>query len=194
MNEKELRALIERSDKPMKAKAPPQLGELESIWNDLTQNDDAGTRKAWQGIAALSKMPDRAVPFVKARVKAVTPPDAKLIAQLLTDVESNVFRTRAAAVAQLEKLGEVAQTAIDKKLAQQPRSLETSRLLQALAEKSKTTLSGEEVRSLRAVEILEQAGTPEARAVLADLARGADGVVLTEQARKAHGRLARRSP
>jgi hypothetical protein len=192
MNEKDIRTLIERSDKPMAVKAP-QLDDLESIWNDLTRHDDAGTKKAWQGIAAMSKMPARAVPFLKARVKATPAVDAKLIAQLLIEIDNNVFRTRTLAQAKLEELGELAHAAIEKKLAEKSHTLETTRLLQGLADKSRTTLTGDELRRLRAVEILGLMGTPEARAVLADLARGADGVVLTEQARKALARLTSRN-
>jgi hypothetical protein len=171
----------------------PQLDDLESIWNDLTRHDDAGTKKAWQGIAAMSKMPARAVPFLKARVKATPAVDAKLIAQLLIEIDNNVFRTRTLAQAKLEELGELAHAAIEKKLAEKSHTLETTRLLQGLADKSRTTLTGDELRRLRAVEILGLMGTPEARAVLADLARGADGVVLTEQARKALARLTSRN-
>jgi hypothetical protein len=193
MNEKDIRALIERSDKPKEAKTP-KLGELESIWDDLARNDEAGTKKAWQGIAAMSKMPARAVPFLKERVKAVPHADAKMVAQLLIEIDSNVFRTRTLAHAKLKELGELAHPAIEKKLAEKSRSLETTRLLRELADQAKTVLTGEELQRLRAVEILEQAGTPDARAVLADLARGADGVVLSEQARRALARLSRNDP
>jgi hypothetical protein len=194
MDEKTVRALIERSaDLPLKAKSPLQLGELETIWNELTRNDDAGTKTAWQGIVVMSKTPERAVPFVKERVKAVPPPDPKQIAQYLVDIESGVFRTRALAIKELERLAELALPAIDKKIADKSSSLEARRQLEALTQKPKSVLSGEELRSLRAVEILEQVGTPEARAVLGDLSRGGEGAILTEQSRRALARLSQRS-
>src|SRR5262249_24276164 len=151
------------------------------------------TKKAWQGIAAMSKTPDRAVPFAKARVKAVPAPDPKRIAQCLANLDSNIFKKRVQAVTDLEELGNLALRAIDEKLGDKSISLEAHRHLEALAQKAKSVLSGEELRSLRAVEILEQIGTPEARAVLADLSRGGEGAVLTEQARRALARLGRRS-
>jgi hypothetical protein len=194
MDEKSVRALIERSaQRPAKTDRPAQPGDLGAIWNELIQNDDEGTKKAWQGIAVMSKSPERAVPFVKARVKVVPAPDPKRIAQCLADLDSNIFKKRVQAVTELEELGDLALRAIDNKLGDKSISLEAHRHLEALAQKAKTVLSGEELRSLRAVEILEQVGTPEARAVLADLSRGGDGAVLTEQARRALARLAQRS-
>jgi hypothetical protein len=50
--------------------------------------------------------------------------------------------------------------------------------------------SGEWVRAVRAVAVLEQIGTPEARQVLEALARGAPDALLTQDAQAALGRLA----
>jgi HEAT repeat protein len=86
----------------------------------------------------------------------------------------------------------LAHAAIDKKLADKAIPLETRRQLEALGQKTKTILSADDLRNLRAVEILSQIGTPEARAILGDLAAGGEGAVLTEQARKALARLALR--
>ena len=51
-------------------------------------------------------------------------------------------------------------------------------------------MSGETVRAWRAVEVLERAGTPEARSVLAALAEGAPAARLTREARAGLKRLA----
>jgi hypothetical protein len=53
-------------------------------------------------------------------------------------------------------------------------------------------LSGDTLRTWRALEVLEQVGTPEARQVLEKLAQGAPGTRPTEEARAALQRLARR--
>jgi hypothetical protein len=52
-------------------------------------------------------------------------------------------------------------------------------------------LSADQLRSWRAVEVLEHLGTPEARQVLEELAQGAPGARPTEDARTALQRLAR---
>jgi hypothetical protein len=194
MDEGAIRALIERSDKkPGETKAPSETGDLETVWSELMQNDDAGTKKAYKSIIALSKDPKRVVPFVQARVKPGPVPDPKRIQQSLADLNSNIFQKRAKASAELEGFGELAMAAIDERLADKSLSLEARRYLEAIAQKAKTVLSGEELRSIRAVEVLEQIGTTEARAVLDDLSRGGASAVLTEQARKALARLTQRS-
>jgi hypothetical protein len=192
MNEKEVRALIERGG-ALQKKLSPAVDLLQAIWNDFTQIDEAGTKKAWQGIIAMSKIPERGVPFVKERVKPAPVADAKRIAQCLADLDSSNYQKRVKAVADLEALGESAQPAIDRKLADKTVSLEARRRLEGLAQKVKTVLSAEELRSLRAIAVLEEIGTPAARAVLADLSRGGEGAVLTEQARRALARTANRS-
>ena len=53
-------------------------------------------------------------------------------------------------------------------------------------------LSGESLQACRAVEVLERAGTSEARQVLAVLGSGATGAPLTVQAREALVRLQRK--
>ena len=53
-------------------------------------------------------------------------------------------------------------------------------------------LSGEDLRALRAVEVLEKVGTPEARQVLEDLARGDPAAALTREARASLDRLGKR--
>ncbi len=173
---------------------PLQPADLEAIWKDFTQNDDAGTKKAHQGIAALIRSPQLAVPFLKERVKPVPRPDQKRIDQALVDLDSRNFRTREKAAKELEQLGQLAVPALDRLLAEKTLSLEARKRTEELALKlTKTTLSGDELRALRAVEVLEGIGSPEALAVLKELALGGEGAPLTEQARNAAARVERRS-
>ena len=53
-------------------------------------------------------------------------------------------------------------------------------------------LPAEQLRALRALEVLEAAGTPEAREVLRALAKGAADAALTQEAAAALERLGRR--
>jgi hypothetical protein len=171
--------------------APP---DLEAIWKDLTQNDDAGSKKAWQGMHAMIESPRQAVPFLKERVKPVPRPDQKRIDRCVADLDSRNFRTRERAVKELEEFGQLAIPSLDRTLAEKTLSLDARKHAEELAVKlNRTVLSGDELRSLRAVEVLERIGSPDAVAVLRNLADGGEGAALTEQARKALSRLARRS-
>jgi hypothetical protein len=171
-----------------------QPADLEAIWKDFTQNDDAGSKKAWQGIATMIQYPQAAVPFLKERLKPVPRADQKRIDQCLEDLDSRNFKRREKAMKDLEEFGQSAVPLLDRKLAEQTLSLESRRRLEALAQRlTKTTLSGDELRSLRGIEVLEGIGTPEAMAILKELAAGGEGAALTVQARKAVARLARRS-
>jgi hypothetical protein len=183
-----------RAEPPDKGERPLQPAGLEAIWKDFTQNDDAGSKKAWQGMHAMIQSPQLAVPFLKERVKPAPHPDRKRIDQCLADLDSKNFKTREKAMKELEGLGQLAVPSIDRKLAETGLSLEARKRTEALALKlNRSVLSGDELRTIRAVEVLEGIGTPEALAVLKDLASGGEGAVLTEQARKALARLARRS-
>lgn len=183
-----------RAAPPDKGERPLQAADLGAIWKDFTQNDDAGSKKAWQGIAALIQSPQLAVPFLKERVKPVPRPDQQRIDGCLADLDSRNFKTREKAMKDLEGFGQLAVPSLDRKLAEKDLSLEARKRAEALAQKlNKTVLTGDELRTIRAVEVLEGIGTPEAVAVLKDLAGGGEGPALTEQARKALARLARPS-
>src|SRR5262249_58447072 len=103
--------------------------------------------------------------------------------------ESEEFAARRKASAELEKL-ESAQEGLVKVLGGQP-SLEMRRRVEQILQ-TLTGLTPERLRSLRAVEALEQIGTPEAQKVLKNLAQGAPGTLLTDEAKSALERLGRR--
>lgn len=90
-------------------------------------------------------------------------------------------------------MGESAQVLLRKALANKP-SAEARRRLEALLTRMPKPLpTGETLRQLRAPEVLELIGTPEARRVLQTLAQGAREAHLTEEARAALDRLAKRT-
>jgi hypothetical protein len=170
--------------------APPDLG---AIWKDLTHNDDAGSKTAWQGMHAMIQSPEQAVPFIRERVKPVPHADQKRIEQCLADLDSKNFKKRENAMKELEGFGQLAVPALDRKLGEKGLSLEVRKRTEAVADKlNRTVLTGEELRTIRAVEVLEGIGTSEAQAVLKELASGGEGAALTAQAQKALARLARR--
>src|SRR5208283_5057345 len=113
---------------------------------------------------------------------------------LIADLESDDFTVRQKASEELEKLGDRAGPALRKALVGQP-ALETRQRLARLLEYLETAqlASGELLRSLRAVELLESLATPQAQAILEQWAAGATGARLTREAQASLRRLAKRS-
>src|SRR5207237_2900191 len=104
-------------------------------------------------------------------------------------------KIRERATAALDSLSEDVLGSLQKALNNQP-TPEAGRRLQALIEKHdqrRRNPSTDRLRALRAIELLELAGTPEARQLLEKLARGAQGARLTQEAKAALERLGKRS-
>src|SRR5262245_39874428 len=91
--------------------APPDLA---AVWKDLTQNDEEGTKKAWQGMEAMIASPQQTIPFLKERVKPTPLADQKRIDECLADLDSKNFKKREKAVKDLEALGPLAVAALDR--------------------------------------------------------------------------------
>jgi hypothetical protein len=163
--------------------------QVDTLWTNLA-GDDAG--KAFQSILALAAAPKQAVALLRERLQAAAPVDPKTLERLVTDLDSDKYNVRQKATEELHKLGELAIPALQKLLAGQP-SLETRRRAESLLEKLiGGVLTPEQVRMVRAVEVLEKVGTPEARQVLETLAGGAPGALPTRQAQAVLDRMGRR--
>jgi WD40 repeat protein len=167
--------------------------EVEGFWTDLAGLDAA---QAFGALQALAAVPAQAVQFLKERLQPITVSvDKKRLARLIADLDSDKFATRQEASAGLEKLGELAESALIRALQGGP-SLEARRrieqVLERLAEQRGRVPTPERLRTLRAVEVLEQIDTPEARRVLEALARGTPEVWLTREAKGALERRERR--
>lgn len=158
---------------------------LEGIWADFILLDDEGTKTAHEGIRTLIGIPKSSVPFLGERLKPVPGPDARRLQLLIADLESGDFRTREEATRALEKLGPLAAPALEKKLTEK-QGLEMRRRLEMLVERADhTVLTLDELRAVRAIDVLQGIGSADAVAVLEKLAGGADGAVQTVRARQA---------
>jgi WD40 repeat protein len=162
--------------------------ELASLWATVA-DDDAG--RAYEAMCRLIAAPAQAVPFIKDRLPAVPHADPKKIAQLVKDLDAEDFDVREQASKELAKIAEVAEGALSAALKSSP-SAEARRRAEDLLAKIQKDPAGEALQALRAVEVLEHIGTPEASRVLEGLARGAPEARLTRDARAALDRLGRR--
>ncbi|HEY7428255.1 MAG TPA: sigma-70 family RNA polymerase sigma factor [Gemmataceae bacterium] len=163
--------------------------ELDALWADLAGADAA---RAYRAMHQLASAPDSSVLFLRKRLQPVATVDEKRMARLIADLDSEDLPVRQKATAALGELADQPLAAYRKALEGKP-SLETRRRLEDLLEKASSAwwdVSGERLRSLRAVETLERAGTKEAREVLTLLAAGAPAARLSEQAKAALRQLA----
>jgi hypothetical protein len=163
--------------------------ELERLWTDLAGED---VPKAYRAVCLLATAARQAVPFLQHRLRQVGSADPQQLARLIADLDDDHFAVRQKATHELEKLGDQATGALHQVLAGKP-SLEVRRRVEQLLQKqSRTVLSPEGLRLLRALEALEQMATPEARQLLDRLAAGSPGAWLTQEAKAARERLTKR--
>ncbi|HEY7423020.1 MAG TPA: hypothetical protein VH682_02145, partial [Gemmataceae bacterium] len=171
-------------------KLPPPMREaltakeLEVLWIDLADDDPA---KAWRAVWRMAEAPKEALTFLRERVKPYPTAPADVTRKLLADLDDNSFEQRESAVKRLKKLGLQAEPALRAALQAKP-SLEMKRRIESLLATLTETpqaLSAEQLRQLRALIVLERIGSPEARRVLEEVAKGPESARLTRQARTA---------
>jgi RNA polymerase sigma factor (sigma-70 family) len=162
--------------------------DLERLWADLAGRDAA---RAYRAGWALVEEPAKAVAFLRGRLRPVVLADARRVRRLIADLDADDFAVREAASRGLAQLGAEAEPALRAALAGKPSAEVRRRVKDLLAEPVTPTPAA--LRDSRAVQALERIGTAEARRVLAALAGGERGGRLTEEARAALGRLARRT-
>jgi hypothetical protein len=125
---------------------------------------------------------------LKERLHPVTPPDPHRLRQLLADLDSADFSVRQKAGQELLTLGESAEPGLRQALQGKP-SLEVRQRLERLLETLERTTK---LRALRAVEVLEAIGSPEARRLLETLSEGMPEARLTREAMASLERMAKR--
>ena len=144
--------------------------ELKRLWADLAGSDAV---KAYRAMWTMVAGGRQSVPFLAERLRPVAQPDNQRVARLIADLDSEQFKTRTEASNALKQLGELAEPAFRKAL-EGKTTLETrQRLTLLLDELRNRPFLPQQLQILRAVEALENLGTPEARQLLTVLATGA---------------------
>ena len=151
-----------------------------------------GRRRRRQGLAAgwrLAADPAATVPFLQKHLRPAEA-DAARIAKLLAALDGDDFEAREAASRDLAALGDLAGPAVRKALEGKPSPEARRRLEELVRRLGGPVESMEEARGLRGVEVLEHIGSADARRLLDELGKGAEGSRLTREAKAALGRLA----
>ncbi len=160
--------------------------DLQKAWSVLACDADKAHTAVWQ----LTSDPRRSVPFLAERLYAAIALRARR-SRWIAELDSDDFATRQRATAKLEKCGDTIVEPLRAALHDKP-TLEARRRLEPILESARTwqrPISGEQLRSIRAVEALEHIHTPAARRLLEKLAAGAEGSRLTQEAKATLARL-----
>jgi RNA polymerase sigma factor (sigma-70 family) len=161
---------------------PCTIPQLNNLWSDLAATDAA---VGYRAICNLRASPRQALPLFEQHLGPVPAPDAKRLAQALRNLDSDQFTLRQQATKELEQMGEAAEMSLRQVLAEKP-SLEVRQRVAMLLARLE---GAEQLRQMRSLEVLEQAGDSESRRLLTALARGAPQARLTREVQAALDRM-----
>jgi WD40 repeat protein len=172
---------VEATD--LDGKLSPQ--NLAALWDDLgILTGDRGYR----AVHRLAHAPKDAVALLGKKLQPTTPEEAARVRTLISQLDDVRFSVRTKAHLELETLGDLAIPGLEKALATVP-TLETrlriERLFTKLRDEPPPTAH---MQQLRALTVLEMAGTRDADALLHELSGGAPESWLTREAHAAKSR------
>jgi RNA polymerase sigma factor (sigma-70 family) len=161
------------------APGPLSAAQLGQLWSDLAGDALKADRAIW----TMALSPKQSLPFLKANLRPAPVSNAGEVAKLIADLDGSSIEQREVAARRLEKLGESADAAVRKALTANP-SLELQRRLEKVLEAGQKDV----FRRLRAIEAIEQIGTPEAQQALEALAADSPNPRIANAAAGAIGR------
>jgi WD40 repeat protein len=163
--------------------------ELNTLWADLA----ADPARAFRVQKTLAEGVEASVPFLHRRLRdAALPCTRERLARLLPDLDAPRAAVRISAANELARFGPIIAPALRRLLKDRP-PLEVCHRVESLLERMEDMSQyPSRLRVSRAIGLLERLGTPEARRVLQQLARGPAESAVTEEARAATARLAPR--
>jgi WD40 repeat protein len=162
--------------------------QLETLWADLADTDAAKAFRA----ANLLVRSSSSLGFLEKKLKQdalarQTP--RKEILRWIANLDDDAFTVREEASGQLDRLGDKAETMLRQALTGKL-SLEARRRVERLLEKhQKAAPASDNLRAIRAVEVLERVASPEARELLKTLSSEPTWPLLAAEADAAQARL-----
>jgi sugar lactone lactonase YvrE len=162
--------------------------ETDLLWRDLA-NEDALV--GYRAVVALAASPKESAAALAERLTPEKPVSEAEMDKAMADLRDDDYEVRAQAFRRLAAAGELARPRLKRALANQP-SADLRRQVEGLVERLDGPPGPEQLRRLRAVEVLEYIGSEEARKALRKLAAGPGGALAAEDARAALRRLERK--
>jgi len=155
---------------------------LRQLWDALLEAD---AEKAFATVSVMVQRGDESVRFLQTQL-VPTESNSESVMRLIDQLDADEFSVRERAAKELEGAS-VAFDVLDQALARSQSTEQRSRLQDLIGRRGTFPASPDLMRMLRAVEVLEAIGSPDASDLLAVLSRGAD----SHQTREAQAALAR---
>jgi len=170
--------------------APARMGQdLDQLWADLGSSD---ARLAHRAICALWAEPEKTIKLLSQRLRPLPALDSERLAKAVSDLDHDRFQVREKATNELARLGDLAEPLLRQTLQGQT-SLEVRQRVQLLLNRLETsTLAPDQLRTLRAFEVLERIGGSEARQLFEAHARQLPAGPLSREAQACLDRLTAR--
>jgi WD40 repeat protein len=159
--------------------ATGKLEPAKTAWENLANSD---AKAAFQTMCRMVAQPTDGVAILKSNLKPASKLDAQKVHDWVVDLSDKQFAVREKASSELANVADCYEFSLRQEL-EKATSAESRRRLQLLLDRQHP--SGERLRQSRSVEVLERIGTPDALAVLRDLAAGAEGAAVTLDAQAA---------
>lgn len=164
--------------------------ELDRLWTELASTDFVTADNAFKKLATGGK---DAISFLQDQILHVAMPavDWKQVDQWIDELDAEAYPVRQKAMAELAKLGELAEVPLKKVLAARPSLEATNRATKLLARLKEPDLSPDRLRALQALDLLETLGTAESRQALSEVGREALIARIRQEASEALQRLSK---
>src|SRR5262249_34793875 len=138
---------------------------------------------AYRAVWALAGAPEQALTKLKALMTNPAPQAPEKIGQLIADLDDDDFSVRESAEKELLKAGNHAKARLEDALADNPSIEQKRRLQRILRNLSKGGVDPDTLFAIRGVLVVEQIGSPKARELLREWAKGPTEARLTVEAR-----------
>jgi WD40 repeat protein len=182
--------LIWDTSRPAGPAEPLKEAVLDRLWADLAAADAV---VAWAAAARLADRPPEAMPLLARRLTPVVALTEAETRRLLAELDAPAYRTREQAMKRVADLGDAGKAMVETALKGKT-GAEVRQRLEALsaALEWKHAPGSEDLRRLRALAVLEQIGTKDARAKVGEMAGGLPSARVTLEANQVRRRLADR--
>ncbi len=152
--------------------------EADRLWDYLGYDSS----RSFEAVRALISQPQQALVLLQKQLVPAEKTNPAKISQWIAELSAASFRDREQAIAKLSAIGECIEKQLKEALSAS-HSLEQQRRLQSLIDRL-TQPASSVMQKSRALEVLEHIGNKEARALLAELAKGDPEARLTREARE----------